>query len=156
MLVKAELYEGSKLLSYTEYAYLNGHLKQAEVKIMDGTSPKSLMKIILSYDALQQPIRSSLWFANVQTGVLEPAGYVDIKYDDRKNPIRPLSDFMLLLLQLPGHHNVVQEKQYDAGGILKETRDVFYRYNNKQMPAAAQLKTTIGTQVSTVDMRYHY
>lgn len=155
-LVKAELFEANELVSFTEYSYLNGHLKQAEVKLMDGNTPKSLMKFVLTYNAQQQPIKSSLWFADIQTGALAPAGHVDISYDDKVNPLKQVSDFMLLLLQLPTTNNTLQEKQYDETGALEETRDFIYSYNSNNMPATAQVRTTAGTQVSTSNLRYSY
>lgn len=155
-MVKAELFEANELIGFTEYGYLNGHLKQAEVKLMDGNTPKPLMKFVLTYNAQQQPVKSSLWFTDMQTGTLVPSGHVDISYDNRVNPLKHLSDFMLLLLQLPSNNNILQEKQYDKTGALEEVRDFTYSYNSNNMPTTAQVKTTAGTQVSTTNLRYSY
>lgn len=155
-MTRAEVYIGNEKIGHTDYEYLNGLLKSVEIKFTAFGDDISTMKFILNYDGLQRVQKTSVWLLNPITSQLEPSGYVTNEYDNKKNPLHEISDFMLLLWENPGANNITKETQYHNDNSLDEVREFTYTYSQKQTPTQATMKTTSGGQQSNTTINFKY
>jgi hypothetical protein len=157
LLTKAEYLAANVVYGFADYTYQNDLVKKVEVKLIEDDEPFTTLKFDLTYNAQKQLLKSEVSIFNPLTQQLEAAGYTTLEYDNKKNPLYDIREFMLLLLDIPAAQNIAKETQFDEANVVDETREYTYTYNAKNVPTAAVQKTTSpGQPVVTTNLTYTY
>ncbi|MCU0404512.1 MAG: DUF3836 domain-containing protein [Chitinophagaceae bacterium] len=155
-LIKAVIKAGPQEIGHTDYQYENGRLKGAEIFFNLVSEEVPSMKYAFTYDAQQRVSKSELWMINIFSEELEPAGRTEIQYDNKKNPLYELADFLLLVWEVPAENNIVKETQYASDNTVDEVRDYIFTYNAKDYPVTAIMRTTMNGQQQESNLRFSY
>ena len=68
-----------------------------------------------------------------------------------------MSDFLLMVYQVPAKENVLKEEHFDDSNELEETVEYTYTYNARNLPKEAVVKyTAAGQPASTTTMLFKY
>lgn len=156
-LQKAETYEANTKTSVVEYEYLNGLLKSAVFKLVDGNTARPFQKQSYTYSSAGNIVRIDNWELDYNTQQLVPAGYVTREYDNKPNPFATVNDIMMILWQASSKNNAIKETRFSTTNQQTEQTTFTYTYNAKQYPISAQVRTQVpGEQPVTATIFYGY
>lgn len=140
------------LASVIEYGWQGGKLATAWVKIPQvGAAPDlRLFKFEFTQSATGNITESRYYLPHPVTGNWQLAGSTRFAHDANRNPLLPVADFMLLLLQPVSANNILQERHYDGVNTLEETVSYAFTYNAAQLPSRATVTIRATGQAEVV------
>jgi len=165
-LIATETTDGTGyILTSGSYFYENGNLTDYGTFMPfpldgdpDGVSYKRVSESKYSYnqDRTIKTIVTNL--RNPFTNRMENAGRRNYeKYDNKINPLKSLPDFSYGFFQELNPSNIVKETAYDANGVLEETVERSFTYDEHGYPLTCVEKTTeAGKAPVTKTMTFTY
>lgn len=144
LLSKVETKDDAQEIIYTtEYEYLNGFVKSANIKVNDGTGTlRNGLRFLFNYNSNGNLSKTMLYMGNLAGNDWIYSGSHEYTYDNKINPLKDMKTLLLMLLQNVSANNVLVDKSLNAAGQVEETHTYTYTYNSSNLPVSASVQIT--------------
>lgn len=156
-LKRADMFEEEERVSYTNYDYYNGKLRDITLYSSYDGAFSPVFSYRLEYDGDENPSELIALIAGDRPNLLVRAGSINMQYDEKVNPLYKHKDLLLLLWKPVTKNNITAEDHFDAE--LKPEDKYMYTYNyfNNGLPKSAEVKKGLPGQPSeTFGINYLY
>jgi len=157
LLKRADMFENEERVSYTNYDYEHGKLKDITLYYNNEGDFNPVFSYRFEYNGAENPSEVIALIAGNQPNLLVRAGSVNLQYDNRVNPLYKHKDLLLLLWQTVTKNNITAEDHFDADLNLEDKYIYTYDYFNNGLPKTAEVKKGLPGQPSeTFNIDYLY
>jgi hypothetical protein len=156
-LVKAEMTAATIKIAKTDYTYEGSVLKKVEGYVYDDNDPIPFYQSNFTYGTSGNITKADLFAFDPFQLNLVPAGYVNLQYDNKPNPLAAVNDFLLMFWQTASGNNITREAHFDEQNRAQEVIERTYTYNSQGYPVKAVVRETLnGQQPVTSEEIFRY
>lgn len=156
-LVRTEITAASIKIAKTDYTYEGNVLKKVEGFVYDDNDLIPFYLSNFTYGTSGNISKASLFAFDPFQLEMVPAGYVNLQYDNKPNPLAAVNDFLLMFWQIASANNVTREAHFDEQNRAQEVIERTYTYNSQGYPTKAVVRETLpGQQPVTREETFRY